>query len=194
MIDGHHSGEVPPPAGSGAGHVVAAMRSAADALTGLCPGELPDAALSELLLDLDAEWNVLARWRAFFDTDGEEARAARQHEQRSWHVSPLLDGAWRGDANFTTEAGEVIRNAVDRRARALYRAEKAAADANGEKVRSTARNAATTPSSSSSSRPPRRATKATASTSPPSPPSSTSPDSPTPRRVRSSARPKPAPP
>jgi hypothetical protein len=138
MIDGHHSGEVPPPAGSGAGHVVAAMRSAADALTGLCPGELPDAALSELLLDLDAEWNVLARWRAFFDTDGEEARAARQHEQRSWHVSPLLDGAWRGDANFTTEAGEVIRNAVDRRARALYRAEKAAADGNGEKVRSTA--------------------------------------------------------
>jgi hypothetical protein len=81
---------------------------------------------------------VLARWRAFFDTDGEEARAARQHDQRSWHVSPLLDGAWRGDANFTTEAGEVIRNAVDRRARALYRAEKAAADANGDKVHSTA--------------------------------------------------------
>ena len=80
---------------------------------------------------------VLARWRAFFDTDGEEERAARQYEQRSLHVSPLLDGAWRGDANFTTEAGEIVRNAVDRRAREIYRAEKAAADANGEKVKST---------------------------------------------------------
>jgi hypothetical protein len=39
------------------------MRSAADALTGLCPGELPDAALSELLLELDAEWNRLAAGR-----------------------------------------------------------------------------------------------------------------------------------
>ncbi len=54
------------------------------------------------------------------------------------HISPLLDGAWRGDANFTTEAGEIIRNAVDRRAREIYRAEKAAADANGDKVKSTA--------------------------------------------------------
>ena len=53
------------------------------------------------------------------------------------HVSPLLDGAWRGDANFTTEAGEIIRNAVDRRAREIYRAEKAEADANGDKVKST---------------------------------------------------------
>ena len=80
---------------------------------------------------------VLARWRALVDTDGEEERAARQYEQRSLHVSPLLDGAWRGDANFTTEAGEIIRNAVDRRAREIYRAEKAAADANGDKVKST---------------------------------------------------------
>jgi hypothetical protein len=245
MIDGHHSGEVPPCGGSGAAHVLATAQAFADALAGLCPGDLPDAALSELLVELDAEWNrlaagrvallgvwdarvawagdgaqsgagwvaarteqargavsseirvarglrampvtekaflsgdlgfakvrllvdlakdlpdayaeheaflveqvqtvrvdqvpiVLARWRAFFDTDGEEARAARQHDQRSWHVSPLLDGAWRGDANFTTEAGEVIRNAVDRRARAMYRAEKAEADANGTKVKSTA--------------------------------------------------------
>ncbi len=63
MIDGHHSGEVPSPAGSGAAHVLAAMRSAADALTGLCPGELPDAALSELLVELDAAWNRLSAGR-----------------------------------------------------------------------------------------------------------------------------------
>ena len=63
MIDGHHSGEVPSPAGSGAARVVAAMRSAADALTGLCPGELPDAALSELLVELDAAWNRLSAGR-----------------------------------------------------------------------------------------------------------------------------------
>ena len=245
MIDGHHSGEVPPRGGSGAARVVAAMRSAADALTGLCPGDLPDAALSELLVELDAEWNriqagrvgllgvwdarvawaadgaqsgpgwvaarteqarstvagelrvarglrsmpvtekaflsgdlgfakvrllvdlakdlpdaytdaegflvetvqtvrvdqvpiVLARWRALVDTDSEEARAAREYDQRSLHISPLLDGAFRGDANFTSEAGEIVRNAVDRRARDLYRAEKAAADANGTKVKSTA--------------------------------------------------------
>ena len=81
---------------------------------------------------------VLARWRALVDTDGEEERAARQHDQRSLHISPLLDGAWRGDATFTTEAGEIVRNAVDRRAREIYRAEKAAADANGDKVKSTA--------------------------------------------------------
>ncbi len=81
---------------------------------------------------------VLARWRALVDTDGEEERAARHYEQRSLHVSPLLDGAWRGDANFTTEAGEIVRNAVDRRAREIYRAEKAEADANGDKVKSTA--------------------------------------------------------
>ena len=231
--------------GSGVAHVLATARSFAEALGSLCPGELPDAALSELLVELDAEWNrlaagrvallgvwdarvawaadgaqsgpgwvaarteqargavsseirvarglrampitekaflsgdlgfakvrllvdlakdlpdayaeaeaflveqvqtvrvdqvpiVLARWRAFFDTDGEEERNARQYEQRSLHVSPLLDGAWRGDANFTTEAGEIVRNAVDRRAREIYRAEKAEADANGEKVKSTA--------------------------------------------------------
>jgi hypothetical protein len=81
---------------------------------------------------------VLARWRALVDTTGEEARAASQYEARSLHLSPLLDGAWRGDANFTSEAGEIIRNAVDRRARAIYRAEKTEADTNGEKVKSTA--------------------------------------------------------
>jgi len=245
MIDGHHSDEVRPRGGSGAARVVAAMRSAADALTGLCPGDLPDAALSELLVELDAEWNriqagrvgllgvwdarvawaadgaqsapgwvaarteqarstvagelrvarglrampitekaflsgdlgyakvrllvdlakqlpdayidaeaflvetvqtvrvdqvpiVLARWRALVDTCGEEERASRHHDQRSLHVSPLLDGAWRGDATFTSEAGEIIRNAVDRRARAIYRAEKAEADATDTKVKSTA--------------------------------------------------------
>ena len=81
---------------------------------------------------------VLARWRALVDTDGEEERSTRQHDQRSLHISPLLDGAWRGDATFTTEAGEIVRNAIDRRAREIYRAEKAAADANGDKVKSTA--------------------------------------------------------
>ena len=63
MIDGHHSDEVPPSGGSGAARVVAAMHSAADALTGLCPGELPDAALSELLVELDAAWNRLSAGR-----------------------------------------------------------------------------------------------------------------------------------
>ncbi len=117
------------------------------------------------------------------------------YEQRSLHVSPLFDGAWRGDANFTTEAGEIIRNAVDRRAREIYRAEKAAADANGDQGQEhRRRNAATTPSSSSSSKPPPPATPATASTSRPSPPSSTSPSSPTPNPPRSSARPNTAPP
>jgi hypothetical protein len=245
MIDGHHSDEVPPPAGPGVAHVLATAHGFAEALGSLSPGELPDAALSGLLVDLDAEWNriqagrvallgvwdarvawaadgaqsgagwvaarteqargavsseirvarglrampitekaflsgglgyakvrlladlardlpdayaeaeaflveqvqtvrvdqvpiVLARWRAFFDSDGEEERAARQHAERSLNVSPLMQGAWRTDGNLTAEVGELFRNAIDRRARERYRAEKAAADANGEKVKSTA--------------------------------------------------------
>ena len=63
MIDGHHSEEVPPGGGSGVAHVVAAVRCAAEALTGLCPGELPDASLSELLVELDATWNRLTAGR-----------------------------------------------------------------------------------------------------------------------------------
>ncbi len=77
---------------------------------------------------------VLARWRALVDTAGEEERAARDYAERSLHVSPLLDGAWRTDGNLTAELGEIFRNAIDRRARAMYRAEKAEADANGDKV------------------------------------------------------------
>ncbi len=245
MIDGHHFAEDPPCGGSGVAYVLATARSFAEALGSLCPGELPDAALSELLVELDAAWNrisagrvallgvwdarvawaadgaqsgpgwvaarteqargavsgeirvarglrampvtekaflsgdlgfakvrllvdlakdlpdayaeaeaflveqvqtvrvdqvpiVLARWRALVDTDGEEERAARQYEERSLNVSPLMQGAWRTDGNLTAEVGEVFRNAIDRRARELYRAEKAAADANGDKVKSTA--------------------------------------------------------
>ena len=300
MIDGHHSGEVPPPAGSGAAHVVAAMRSAADALTGLCPGELPDAALSELLVELDAAWNrlsagrvgllgvwdarvawaadgaqsgpgwvaarteqarstvageirvarglrampltekaflsgdlgfakvrllvdlakdlpdayaeaegflvetvqtvrvdqvpiVLARWRALVDTAGEEERAAREYDQRSLHVSPLLDGAWRTDGNLTAELGEIFRNAIDRRARELYRAEKAEADANGTKVETTAAQRRHDALHELLLQATAAGDTETTSTCRPSPPSSTSPSSPTRSPPRSSAKPNTAP-
>ena len=60
------------------------------------------------------------------------------YDQRSLHISPTFAGAWRTDGNLTAELGEIFRNAIDRRARELYRAEKAEADANGDKVESTA--------------------------------------------------------
>ncbi len=81
---------------------------------------------------------VLARWRALVDTAGEAERAARDHAERSLHISSTFGGAWRTDGNLTAELGEIFRNAIDHRARARYRAEKAEADANGEKVTSTA--------------------------------------------------------
>src|SRR6478736_3811897 len=245
MIDGRHSDGVPPQAGPGVAHVLATAHGFAEALGSLSPGDVPDAGLSELLVDLDAEWNriqagrvallgvwdarvawaadgaqsgpgwmaarteqargavsgeirvarglrampltekaflsgdlgfakvrllvdlakdlpelfaeheaflveqvqtvrvdqvpiVLARWRALVDTAGEEERAAREYAERSLHISPTFGGAWRTDGNLTAELGEIYRNTIDRRARAIYRAEKAAADATGEKVTSTA--------------------------------------------------------
>ena len=44
-------------------HVVATARGFAEALGSLAPGELPDAALSELLVELDAEWNRIQAGR-----------------------------------------------------------------------------------------------------------------------------------
>src|SRR6476659_4359890 len=63
MIDGRHSDEVPPQAGPGVAHVLATAHGFAAALGSLSPGELPDAALSELLVDLDAEWNRIQAGR-----------------------------------------------------------------------------------------------------------------------------------
>jgi hypothetical protein len=81
---------------------------------------------------------LLARWRALVDVAGEADRAARHHAARSLHCSQTFQGAWRVDGNLTAEAGEILRNALDRRARELYRAEKAEADATGAKVASSA--------------------------------------------------------
>ena len=63
MIDGHHSDEVLPQAGPGVARVVATAHGFAEALGSLSPGELPDAALSELLVELDAAWNRLPAGR-----------------------------------------------------------------------------------------------------------------------------------
>src|SRR5690242_1311852 len=63
MSDRHLSAVDPPPAGSGVAHVLATLHAAAEALGSLSPGDLPDAALSELLVDLDTEWNRLAAGR-----------------------------------------------------------------------------------------------------------------------------------
>jgi hypothetical protein len=245
MSDPHLSAVDPLPAGSRVALVVATARQFAEALGSLSPGELPDAGLSELLVELDAEWNriqagrvgllgvwdtrvawaadgaqsgpgwvaarteqarsavsgelrvarglrsmpltekaflagdlglakvrllvdlakqlpdayaeaeavlveqvqtvrvdqvpiVLARWRALVDTAGEDERAARDDAERSLHISSTFGGAWRTDGNLTAELGEIFRNAIDHRARARYRSEKAEADANGDKVHSTA--------------------------------------------------------
>ena len=64
------------------------------------PSDLPDAyAEAEAFLveqvqtvRVDQVPIVLARWRALVDTDGEEERAARQYEERSLNVSPLIAG------------------------------------------------------------------------------------------------------
>ena len=106
-------------------------------------------------------------------------RRVRDYAERSLHVSPLLDGAWRTDGHLTAEAGEILRNALDRRARARSTAPRRPKPTpTAPRSRAPPRNAATTPSSSYSSAPPPPATRAPASTSPPSPPSSTSPSSP----------------
>src|SRR5689334_21882485 len=97
MSDGHLSAVDPPPAGSGVAHVLASARAFAEALGSLAPGELPDAALSELLVDLDAEWNriqagrvaVLGVWdaRVAWAADGAQSGAgwvaARTEQARS---------------------------------------------------------------------------------------------------------------
>ena len=121
-------------------------------------------------------------------------RAARDYAERSLHISPTFGGAWRTDGNLTAEVGEIFRTAIDRRARDLYRAEKAAADATGDTVTSTPAERRHDALLELLLQPPPPATPATTSTFPPSPPSSTSPPSPTPHPPTSSAKPKQAPP
>ncbi len=89
-------------------------------------------------LRVDQTAKVLEFWKAHADPDGAEAREAAQHEARSVHLSQTSRGMWVLAGKLTGEAGEVLRNELDRRARAAFRSEKALADANGTVVETTA--------------------------------------------------------
>ena len=95
--------ENPAGAGSGAARALAAVRDAADALAGLRAGELPDAALSEVLVELDAElnriqagrvamlgvWDARVAWAADGARSGAGWMAARTEQARGTVASEL---------------------------------------------------------------------------------------------------------
>jgi hypothetical protein len=81
---------------------------------------------------------VLAFWKAHANPDGAADTARKQHEDRAFHLSESFQGMWLSSGKFTPEGGELLRDELDRRARARYLAEKAEADAAGLPVRSTA--------------------------------------------------------
>ena len=76
----------------------------------------------------------LTAWRARANPDGAQDRAAKQHDERSVHLSQTFGGMWRLDGALEPEAGEILRNELDRRCRLLYKAQKAEAAAAGERL------------------------------------------------------------
>ena len=73
----------------------------------------------------------LAVWRVRANPDGAQDRAAKQHDERSVHLSQTFGGMWRLDGALEPEAGEILRNELDRRCRLLYKAQKTEAEAAG---------------------------------------------------------------
>lgn len=89
-------------------------------------------------LRVDQVAKMLDFWKAHADPDGAAGRDADSQEARAVHLSETFRGTWSLNGTLTGEAGEVLRNELDRRARAAFEAEKALADANGTVVTTTA--------------------------------------------------------
>jgi hypothetical protein len=73
-------------------------------------------------------------WKAHANPDEARDEHERQFQARSMFLSQTLDGMWRLDGLLTPEMGEILATELDRRTRALYKSDKAVADANGTPI------------------------------------------------------------
>ena len=89
-------------------------------------------------LRVDQTAKLLEFWQAHVNPDGAADQEAKNYADRAFHLSETFQGMWLTNGKLTGEQGEIVANEINRRARAMYRAEKRLADANGTTVETTA--------------------------------------------------------
>jgi hypothetical protein len=85
-------------------------------------------------LRVDQATKMLEFWKNLANPDDAVDDQERKFQARSVFVSQTLDGMWRLDGLLPAEMGEILAGELDRRTRAMYQADKAAADANGTPI------------------------------------------------------------
>jgi hypothetical protein len=89
-------------------------------------------------LRVDETKRLLAFWLAHVNPESDDERNERRHRDRNVHLSQTFQKGWVLDGDLPDEHGEILNNAIERWERKLYEAERAACDATGEPMQTTA--------------------------------------------------------
>lgn len=83
-------------------------------------------------LRVDALRKAIQFWLAHANPDGHEDRNSRRYASRYLSLTAGFDGMWNIQGRLTADAGEALREAIDRLSQSMYRSDKSLADAQGD--------------------------------------------------------------